>query len=518
MDASARELAPAWPRRLGQAGGLGIWVRPVRETESTSAEPTARRRLLAILTVAFALRLVLLVPAHDMVPRLDSLDYVLIANRIANQGDYGSWGRAPGYPLLLAGTFRVARGLDLSKADRRRNTTGLTGLDVARFVQVLLSTLAVWLAFALGRRLYDARAGLAAAALMALYPNFVGQSQLLWAETLYITLTLAWALLVHRGVVDGRRLALVGAGLCLGYAALVREVGVPTIGVAVLWMWLLARGPRRRTLAQIAVVVAMAALVILPWTIRNYRVHGELVLSSSSQGLALLWGSSDHVMAELRAIKEAAGIGPRHPVFCAEVDRLASARARAIIAADPAAWLRRIWTRNLPSLWHPGFDGVIAHVVRPLGFDVRSVWVKKAVIVLVVGSYLLLGTLAIFGLAASRSREATWLVLALVLLYGAMHAIATGVPRHRLPLMALATLPAGYLLSRQRVELRSLLGAGRLLVALAGVTLFLWTVSRNDDRLGKAWTLAEAGPAKLSQRAAPGVPVTPSRPPPDCAP
>jgi hypothetical protein len=225
----------------------------MRERESTSPEPTPRRRLLAILAAAFVLRLVLLIPAHDVFPRRDSLDYVLIADGIAQRGEYGVWGRAPGYPLLLAGAFKVADGLGLQrpKGPRRYGDAGgLSGLDVARFVQVLVSMLSVWLAFALGRRLYDVRAGLVAAALMAFYPNFVGYSHLLWSETLYVMLTLAWVLLLHRGVTDGRPLALAGAGLCLGYAALVREIGIPTIGIAVLWTWLVARGPWRRTLAQ----------------------------------------------------------------------------------------------------------------------------------------------------------------------------------------------------------------------------------------------------------------------------
>jgi hypothetical protein len=165
---------------------------------------------------------------------------------------------------------------------------------------------------------------------------------------------------------------------------------------------------------------------------------------------------------------------------------------------------------NLPGLWHPGYDGVIGHVVRPFGYHVRAAWVGPVVIVLVVGSYLLLGTLAVIGLACARSRDATWLLLGLVLLYSATHAIAGGLPRHRLPLMALATLPAGYLLSRRRLELRSVLSAGRVLAAVMGVSLFLWTVDRNDDHfLDRAWELALEGPPEQPQGPRPA-----RRPPP----
>ena len=469
---------------------------------ASTSETNPRRRLLAIIAAAFVLRLVLLVPAHDVRPLRDSLDYILIATSLAERGEYGPWGRAPGYPLLLAGTFRMTEGLGLPiRPSRRASGDEITALDVARFVQVLASTLSVWLAFALGRRLYDARAGMVAAALMAFYPNFVGYSHLLWTETFYITLTLAWALLLHRGVVDGRRAALVGAGLCLGYAALIREIGLPTIGVAVLWTWLVARSPWRRTLAQTAVVVVMAALVILPWAIRNYRVHGELVLSASTRGLALLWGATDDILGEIRQLRKAEGGKRFQPVFSPEMDARAGARAREIIAADPAAWRHRIWTVNLPGLWHPGYDGVISHLTLRFGYDFRAPWIAPTGIVLVVGSYLLLGTLAAIGLALSRSREAVWLVLGLALLYSATHAIAGGLPRHRLPVMALATLPAGYLLSRRRLELASVLSAARVVVALLGVALFLSTVDRNDDQfLEKAWERAQAGPPEQPPR------------------
>jgi 4-amino-4-deoxy-L-arabinose transferase-like glycosyltransferase len=355
---------------------------------------------------------------------------------------------------------------------------------------VLWSTLTVVLAFLLARALFDERAALATAGLVAFYPSLVGHSHLLWTETLYVMLSFGWALLLVHGVRRDRWWSLAAAGLLLGYGALVRQTGMPTIGLAVVWLWVLGAARWRPLLARALVVVAGAALVIAPWTVRNWRVYDRVVLISTTGGQALLYGASPNIQADLKRLSNQ-GIRP----FTFAYDQAARVRAREIVRRDPSAWVERIVTINLPSVWHPGYDGVISHLVDADGYPHVSPGVARVGIVLVVGSYVLLGVVAAIGLAFAPAREARWLVLGLAVLYAVLHALVWGLPRHRLPVMAFATLPAGWVLTRRWAQWRQHATPRRVLAAILGVLTFLTLVWSNDPTmLRRQWERAATLP------------------------
>jgi 4-amino-4-deoxy-L-arabinose transferase-like glycosyltransferase len=453
----------------------------------------ARRTLLVVVVASLALKLALLVPTHDVPVVRDSADYLENACTLLRAGHYGQSGRAPGYPVVLAATFRLAElaGLRVRcPRDLYAPRGGILAVTLARSCQVSWSTLTVLLAFLLARALFDERAALATAGLVAFYPNLVGYSHLLWTETLYVMLSFAWALLLVHGVRRDRWSALGAAGLLLGCGALVRQTGMPTIGLAVVWLWVLGVPRWRPLLARALVVVAGAALVIAPWTVRNWRVYDQVVLISTTGGQAMLYGASPNVRADLRRLS-ARGIRP----FTLAYDRAARARAREIVRHDPSAWVKRMVTINLPSLWHPGYEGVIDHLVDEDGYPHVSPGLARLGIVVVVGSYVLLGVVAMIGLAFAPAREARWLVLGLAVLYGVLHTVVWGLPRHRLPVMAFATLPAGWVLSRRWAEWRQRATPRRVLAAGLGVLAFLTLVWSNDPTmLRRQWEQAATLP------------------------
>jgi hypothetical protein len=457
-----------------------------------------RTRLALVLLASLVLKLGLLVPTSDLRPVRDSLIYVDHACKLLRAHAYGHSGRAPGYPLALAATFWATERAGVPVAcppEPPAGTARVSALLVARLMQVVLSTLTVWLAWSLGRALYDERAGLAGAALVAFYPNLVGYTHLLWSETLYVALTFGWAILLLRGVHGARPASLFAGGLALGAAALVREIGLLTMVVALTWTWALEPRPARRVLARSLVIVAAAALVVAPWTLRNVRVYGELVPVSTRGGWALLYGASPNVMGEAKRLRLSA-----LDADDLKLNRMARARARGIIAADPRAWLHRVVTVNVPSLWYPGYDGVIAHLVNEDGYGEVPRRLARAGIVTIVGSYLAVGVLAVVGLAFAPRPGARWLILGMVALYAAVHAVVWGLPRHRLPLMALACLPAGWTLTRRPSEWAALVTPRRLAVAGLGIVTFLVLVTSNDmTLLRRRWERA----ARLSRPAPP---------------
>jgi hypothetical protein len=447
----------------------------------------SRVLLTLILASSLGLKLALLIPAHGIVPVGDSVEYVSGGHELATRGVLGT-NRAPLYPASLGAIFWAAARIGIPtptvRAVRAGRSAGVSGLDVARLVQILWSTVTVWLVYRLGRELFDARAGLAAAAIAAFYPSFVGFSHLLWSEALYTMLMVAAVLLLVRGERSARLRTVVGAGVCWGLAALTRQIGVTLVPVAVGWIWLAP--PRawgaagRRTAAFILGV----ALVVAPWTARNVARYDALVLVTPRSSQALLWGASDDVLGELRELK----IRWLPPM---EKERLARARALEIITGDPLAWLRRCLTVNLPTLWNLAFDGIVYHLLVPGGYGEMPRLVVQAVIVAEVASYVALMITAIVGMALAPCRRTTLLVVGLVLAYSATHAIAFALPRHRLPLMAFACVYAGFVLSLRRADLARLCTWPRVFCAVAACGAFTTVVALADHTpMAAAWNRA----------------------------
>ena len=52
-----------------------------------------------------------------------------------------------------------------------------------------------------------------------------------------------------------------------------------------------AHRPARRRVASLAIYAAMAASVSIPWTVRNYRLTGTLIPTSTHGGQQLWYGS-----------------------------------------------------------------------------------------------------------------------------------------------------------------------------------------------------------------------------------
>jgi 4-amino-4-deoxy-L-arabinose transferase-like glycosyltransferase len=436
--------------------------------------------LWTVLVCSFVVKTALLVPAHDVLPMTDAVDYVRWGRFLAAAGELGSE-RPPLYPALLAGVFTVASWVDIPSpaAQVPGADDGINDLDVARFVQVVLSTLSVWLVYMLGATLFDSRTGLAAAALFAFYPDFVGFSHLLWSETLFVTLLLAAVVLLFRGVRSGRVVSLGGAGACIGLAALTREIGLTLLPWILVWIVVIGAATWRQGLRAAVVVLLTAAVTIAPWTVRNAVKHRAFVPVTAIHGIALLWGASADVVGNLRRLQYQPG---------PERDAAAGRLAMEIIRSDPAGWLRRCLFRNLPGLWSLGYDGVIAHLGHPTGYRLAPGAWARAVIVVIAASYVAVAACAIVGMALAADWRPTILFVGFVGIYCAMHAVASGWPRHRLPLMAIACVYAGHLLCHRAAELRGAARPLRVGVATAGVLAFSITVAAaNHGPLRRAW-------------------------------
>jgi 4-amino-4-deoxy-L-arabinose transferase-like glycosyltransferase len=188
-------------------------------------------------------------------------------------------------------------------------------------LNVFLGAATVVAVYFLGVRLFDRRVGLTAAALLALFPNQIFFSTLVMTEVLFAALLTLVTLLVvlwtlppspeanpslgeradppggaavrpptAEGDDQPAAYKLLVLGLLLGYGAITRGEGGMVV-VAVLLIWWLARSDWRPFLRRSALLLVGVAVVMAPWTIRNFIVFRAPVFVSTAVGYALWQGN-----------------------------------------------------------------------------------------------------------------------------------------------------------------------------------------------------------------------------------
>lgn len=242
------------------------------------------RRLGVVLALSGLLKLWLAFAVGDLVPRYDEAEFLRLGQAIADGGAPNEF-RAPGYQSFLA------LGLKLGGGD-------VIGV---RLLQVLLSTLTIWIVYRWGRRAVGERVAFAASAFLAFYPSHVAFSHLLWAETLFLFLVMFAFERLLAAEESGGRGAVAAAGVLLGLAALVRSMGLVLLAASA--AWLLWRALRRNgplaAWRRPALLGLVGALVIAPWSIFASTKAGEFVLIDTNGPWNLYQGYNPHIPAGL---------------------------------------------------------------------------------------------------------------------------------------------------------------------------------------------------------------------------
>jgi len=413
----------------------------------TTSAVHSKRWLSIIIALAVVLRLGAALYLGDRVEVLpgiyDQVSYHTLALRVL--GGYGFTFPSDWWPMTRAGapTAHCSFLYVLYLA----GVYAVVGVHplAARLLQALVAgVLGPWLAWRLGRRVATETVALAAAAITALYIYFIYYSAALMTEIFFILAVLAAlerALALAERPSWGRALQL---GLALGLAALLRQLILAFVPCLLLWLLWQARG--RVRWGQLLAPLLVIALLILPWTVRNYRVFHRFVLLNTNAGFAFFWANhpiygydfpgllppdgpsyQDLIPMELRHLDEAA------------MERALMQRALGFIWEDPGRYLLLSLskTREYFKFWPSAASGVVSNVSRVLSF----------------GLFL---PFMLYGLVRAARDWRRWSLLYLfVAVYTLIHLLSWALVRYRLPVDAVLIVFAGVavqgLLERMRM-------------------------------------------------------------------
>ncbi|MFN8487864.1 MAG: hypothetical protein U0350_09750 [Caldilineaceae bacterium] len=331
---------------------------------------------------------------------------------------------------------------------------------VARLVQALLAgVLHPWLAWRIGRRVFGATTGLVAAAISALYIYFFYYAGALITETFYI-IAILWtfdvALRLILPATEGEKPPAqcawlwVELGVALGVTALLRQVFLLFAPFLYLWLWWFMPHPQLPTGAGSALLqrlrwstvrgligaTLIVVLLILPWTIRNYRAFGTIVLLNTNAGFAFFWGNHPIYGTHFVGILPANGpsyydLIPKEllPLNEAELDRALLKRGIGFITADPRRYVLLSLSRfeEYFKFWPSSDSGLVSNLSR-------------------IGSFGLCLPFMVYGLVLSlgllwrpqQEGQCAGLILfyLFIVIYAGVHLLTWALIRYRLPVDA----------------------------------------------------------------------------------
>jgi hypothetical protein len=232
---------------------------------------------------------------------------------------------------------------------------GEPSIPAIQWVQIALVPLVGVVAYRLGRELGSPWVGVAAAAGVLFHPGlaiFSVRPHALWLDSL-LFLTVAW--LVIRAGRSVRRIApAVALGAVLGLAMLGRSSVVGAVPLLIGWLLFRWRGQPYRW-GKAALVLAVTAVVVTPWLIRNWMVFGRPTCLMTTSGYGLWLGH--HARSTGGALdEEGRALIDVAPSFAGRLEAagteiaqmdLFSREAWAYIKADP--WLA--WQRTAIKFW-----------------------------------------------------------------------------------------------------------------------------------------------------------------------
>jgi 4-amino-4-deoxy-L-arabinose transferase-like glycosyltransferase len=399
--------------------------------------------LLAIVALGAILRIGWVLYVQTL-PGSDFAQYDLLALRLAEgKGFVDQTGEptafyAIGWPFFLSVIYRIFG----------------HSLVAAQLINALMGVGAVILTFAISRYLLDVTAALIATALVAVNPTLILYTSTHGTESLFVLEILLLTWLIMRVLASPNTVGLILVGVLTGVAVLTRPVAVCIPLAAFVAFFVMNRPDTRRTLKSVSVIVAVSALIVAPWIVRNAITVGVPSLQTTS-GVVTWTGFNPQATGGFMSPPPIEGLTAiQAPGFGPETDE-ASANSAYMSAtlkslrANPIQVVALI-PNKMFELW-AGHRHAVKHSTRMTERSIPK-FITDGLPILTQGYLvlLLLLVLAAFGMKHSRK---FWLggpgvvLTTAFVLWNVFHALTFGSGRYHVPLEPLLAIFAASAIS-----------------------------------------------------------------------
>ena len=317
----------------------------------------------------------------------------------------------------------------------------------ARLIQAVAVGAAMpYLTYRLGKHLFTARIGLAAAGISAVYTYFIYYAATLMTESFYITAILGGlylAILLVKANQNGNRAATrkytLLLGLTLGATVLLRQLYLLFVPFLFLWVWWGGRKTGQKSLIPaLAGVGALIVLMIVPFTIYNTARFGQFVLLNTNAGFAFFWGNhpiygshfipilpegtyQELIPDDLRHLDEAA------------LEKELLKRGLQFIIAEPGRYLKLSVSRIPPyfMFWPSAQSGMVSNLSRVFSFGIFWPFMLAGLIYAPFSHFLR---------EKLRLESPLTLIYLFVVIYAVIHILTWTLIRYRLPMDAMLVI------------------------------------------------------------------------------
>ena len=244
----------------------------------------ANKSLLIVLVFALVIRLASYGPFHSGGYTSDEREYIYLAHKVADGQQFidsngESSKRSPLYPILLGYVFKLFG----------------DSLWLPHILGCVLGTVIIYLGYKLMSNLWtDQSVALLASVTMTFYPGLMIYAGLLQTESLYMMLFLLALIFTYRMVGDGGAGNAILLGIVSGLEAMTRAVFLGFFPILLLFVWWSRRRNGIGDGSPIVLALAFFVLVLTPWTLRNYQLHGAFIPISTWGGQSLLIGNNPY--------------------------------------------------------------------------------------------------------------------------------------------------------------------------------------------------------------------------------
>ena len=445
--------------------------------------------LTIIISAGFAIRLMYLFQIES-IPFFyalvsDAESYYAWAERISLQ-DF--WGRAPFYQAPAYPYFLAA-------------TKSLVGHDLfaIRVVQAGMSAIACGFLGLAGRAFHDARSGLWAAGLLAVYGPSIYAAGLIQKTTLGEFLICLVLALLGAQLRRPRALLCMGLGIAFGLLALTRENVLVLIPLLMVWLSLRSANPgivKRATLPTLMLLGMVLTLAAPTW--HNYRHGGGLSITTVQAGPNFFIGNNPQATGLYRPLvpghetpifeqsdaKNLAQEQLGRPLSDQEVSNYWMHQSWNFIRSDFLSWLR-LMGRKWLLVWNA------YEIPDTAGLAVFSSWSWLLGLLNGVFHFGILVPLGVSGAVLTIAGwRRLWVLYGMVLLLAMAVALFFVFGRYRYPLVPLMALFAGaglVELSRAWRQSKNQRWSTALISMLAVSAVVNWPISTERELDAIAW-------------------------------